>query len=293
MYFNVPKGFEEIANALEVDPLLRKTLFSRVKMFFFAGAGLAQPVWDKLDRVAEQECGERIRMLTGLGMTETAPFAICANAHEVKSGHIGLPAPGIELKLVPLGDKQEVRYRGPNVTPGYWRAPNRRPSASTSRASTAAATPPSRWIRPTRPRLHVRRPHRRGLQAQHRHLRVGRTSGEDHRRRRPLVQDAVIAGINRSDIGVLSFPASMLPRLVELPANAPAHIVLGEPKLRAFFQRPVDVMHPPAAAARPVARALVLAEPPSIDKGEITDKGSINQRAVSSPTAMRDVVRSC
>ena len=62
-------------------------------------------------------------MLTGLGMTETAPFAICANAHEVKSGHIGLPAPGVELKLVPSGDKQEVRYRGPNVTPGYWRAP--------------------------------------------------------------------------------------------------------------------------------------------------------------------------
>ncbi|MGZ5187247.1 MAG: feruloyl-CoA synthase, partial [Caldimonas sp.] len=123
VYFNVPKGFEEIANALETDPVLRKTFFSRVKMLFFAGAGLSQPVWDKIDRLAEQECGERIRMLTGLGMTETAPFAICANAYEVKSGHIGLPAPGLELKLVPMGDKQEVRYRGPNVTPGYWRAP--------------------------------------------------------------------------------------------------------------------------------------------------------------------------
>ncbi|MEO5844804.1 MAG: AMP-binding protein, partial [Caldimonas sp.] len=96
IYFNVPKGFEEIANALEVDPALRKTLFSRVRMFFFSGAGLAQPVWDKLDRLAEDECGERIRMLTGLGMTETSPFAICANAHEVKSAHIGLPAPGVE-----------------------------------------------------------------------------------------------------------------------------------------------------------------------------------------------------
>ena len=92
-------------------------------MFFFAGAGLSQPVWDKLERVAEAHCGERIRMLTGLGMTETAPFAICANADQVKSGHIGLPAPGVELKLVPEGDKVEVRYRGPNVTPGYWRAP--------------------------------------------------------------------------------------------------------------------------------------------------------------------------
>src|SRR4029078_8916581 len=106
--FTEPEGMEEISNALEGDAARRKTFFSRVRMFFFSGAGLAQPVWDKLDRVAEQECGERIRMLTRLGMTETAPFAICANAHEVKSAHIGLPAPGVELKLVASGDKQEV-----------------------------------------------------------------------------------------------------------------------------------------------------------------------------------------
>ena len=80
MYFNVPKGFEEIANAMESDAKLRDSLFARVNMFFFAGAGLSQPVWDKLDRLAEATCGERIRMLTGLGMTETAPFAVCANA---------------------------------------------------------------------------------------------------------------------------------------------------------------------------------------------------------------------
>ncbi|MBC8058565.1 MAG: AMP-binding protein, partial [Rhizobiales bacterium] len=90
MYFNVPKGFEEIANALELDAQLRETFFSRVKMFFFSGAGLSQPVWDKLDRLGEAHAGERVRMLTGLGMTETAPFAVCANAHEVKSAHIGL-----------------------------------------------------------------------------------------------------------------------------------------------------------------------------------------------------------
>ena len=186
IYFNVPKGFEEIANALEVDPLLRKTLFSRVRMFFFSGAGLAQPVWDKLDAVAEQEIGERIRMLTGLGMTETSPFAICANAHEVKSGHIGLPAPGLELKLVPMGDKQEVRYRGPNVTPGYWRAPEQTAEhfdAEGFYCSGDAAKP----MDPAQPgpRLHVRRPHRRGLQALDRHLRLGRAAArQDHRRRR-------------------------------------------------------------------------------------------------------------
>ena len=134
MYFNVAKGFEEIANALDLDPVLRETLFSRVKMFFFSGAGLLPPAWDKLHRVAEAHAGERVRMPTGLGMTETALFAVCANAHDLKSGHIGLPASGIELKVVPVGDpkqgaKPEMRYRGPNVTPGYWRALPAAPSS--------------------------------------------------------------------------------------------------------------------------------------------------------------------
>ena len=93
-------------------------------MFFFAGAGLAQPVWDKLDRVAEPQCGERIRMLTGLGMTETAPFARLRQRARREVGRTSAcRRPGVELKLVPSGDKTEVRYRGPNVTPGYWRAP--------------------------------------------------------------------------------------------------------------------------------------------------------------------------
>ncbi|TMH08515.1 MAG: hypothetical protein E6H79_02300, partial [Betaproteobacteria bacterium] len=123
VYFNVPKGYEEIAAALEADDTLRSNFFSRVKLMFFAGAGLSQPVWDRLDAQAEKQCGERIRMITGLGMTETAPFAICANGDEVRSGFVGLPAPGVELKLVPVDGKLEVRYRGANITPGYWRAP--------------------------------------------------------------------------------------------------------------------------------------------------------------------------
>ena len=156
-------------------------------MFFFAGAGLSQPVWDKLDRVAEQECGERIRMLTGLGMTETAPFAICANAHEVKSGHIGLPAPGVELKLVPSGDKQEVRYRGPNVTPGYWRAPEQTAERFDDEGfycSGDAAKP----MDPAHPELGFMFDGRiaEDFKLVDRHLRLGRAAArEDHRRRRP------------------------------------------------------------------------------------------------------------
>jgi feruloyl-CoA synthase len=284
VYFNVPKGFEEIANALEADPALRKTFFSRVKMFFFAGAGLAQPVWDKLDRVAEEECGERIRMLTGLGMTETAPFAICANAHEVKSGHIGLPAPGVELKLVPSGDKHEVRYRGPNVTPGYWRAPEQTAEHFDDEGfycSGDAAKP----MDPGQPELGFAFD---GRIAEDFKLSTGTFVSVGPLRAKivaagdPIVQDVVIAGIDRDDIGVLIFPRLDACRaFAGLPANASPHIALGDARVREFLQRLVDGLWASGTgSATRVARALVLAEPPSIDLGEITDKGSINQRAV-------------
>jgi len=284
IYFNVPKGFEEIANALEVDEGLRKTFFSRVRMFFFSGAGLSQPVWDKLDAVAEKACGERIRMLTGLGMTETAPFAICANAHEVKSGHIGLPAPGLELKLVPMGDKQEVRYRGPNVTPGYWRAPEQTAECFDAEGfyCSGDAAKPMDPAEPGRGFMFDGRIAEDFKLSTGTFVSVGPLRAKIIAAGDPLVQDVVIAGIDRGEIGVLFFPRLDACReYVGLPANAPAHIVLGEPKLRAFFQRLVDVLHCTGSGSSTwVARALVLAEPPSIDKGEITDKGSINQRAV-------------
>ena len=284
IYFNVPKGFEEIANALEVDPVLRKTFFSRVRMFFFSGAGLAQPVWDKLDRVAEAECGERIRMLTGLGMTETAPFAICANAHEVKSGHVGLPAPGVELKLVPMGDKREVRYRGPNVTPGYWRAPEQTAEHFDDEGfycSGDAARP----MDPARPEIGFAFD---GRIAEDFKLSTGTFVSVGPLRAKiiaagdPLVQDVVIAGIDRDDIGILLFPrADACRAFAHAAADAPIAAVLADERVRTFFRRLVDgLWSSGTGSATRVARALVLVEPPSIDRGEITDKGSINQRAV-------------
>jgi feruloyl-CoA synthase len=284
IYFNVPKGFEEIANALEVDAALRKTFFSRVRMFFFSGAGLSQPVWDKLDRVAEQECGERVRMLTGLGMTETAPFAICANAHEVKSGHIGLPAPGMTMKLVPTGGKLEVRYHGPNVTPGYWRSPQQT-AESFDEEGFFCSGDAARPMDAANPGLGFVFD---GRIAEDFKLSTGTFVSVGPLRAKiiaagdPLVQDVVIAGINRSEIGILLFMRVDACRaFTGMPDNAPAHLVLGDARVRAFLQRLVDTLHSQGTgSATRVARALVLVQPPSIDRGEITDKGSINQRAV-------------
>jgi feruloyl-CoA synthase len=284
VYFNVPKGFEEVANALEKDAQMREVFFSRVNMLFFAGAGLSQPVWDKLDRVAEAACGERIRMLTGLGMTETAPFAVCANAEEVKSGHIGLPAPGMELKLVPQGDKTEVRYRGPNVTPGYWRAPEQTAESFDDEGfyCSGDAVKPIDAANPGRGFAFD------GRTAEDFKLSTGTFVSVGPLRARviaagdPCVQDVVVTGINRDEVGLLIFPRPDACRAIAgLPAGASPAEVLAAPKLRAFFQRLVDGLYASGTgSATRVARAVVLVDPPSIDRGEVTDKGSINQRAV-------------
>ncbi len=284
VYFNVPKGFEEIALAMRGDASLRQTLFSRVQMFFYAGAGLAQPVWDLLDELAVQTCGERIRMLTGLGMTETAPFAICANAHQVRSGHLGLPAPAMELKLEPMGDKTEVRYRGPNVTPGYWRAA--KSSAESFDAEGFFRSGDAvRYIDPQDPQ--------RGLAfdgriAEDFKLSTGTFVSVGPLRARvvaagdPLVQDAVIAGLDRAEVGVLIFPRLEACRAhAGLGADAGVAQILAAPQVQGAMQRLVDEQWAAGSgSATRIARALVLREPPDIDRGEITDKGSINQRAV-------------
>ncbi len=284
LYFNVPKGFEEIANALETDVALRDRFFSRVKMLFFAGAGLSQPVWDKLDRMAELACGERIRMLTGLGMTETSPFAICANQAEVKSGHVGLPAPGLSLKLVPSDGKLEVRYGGPNVTPGFWRAPEQT-AESFDADGFYASGDALKFIDPSQPQKGFAFD---GRIAEDFKLATGTFVSVGPLRARviaagsPCVQDVVVAGINRNEIGLLIFPRMDACReLAGAAPNTPTLDVLAAPMVRAFFQRLADESHASGTgSATRVARSLVLVDPPSIDRGEITDKGSINQRAV-------------
>ena len=284
VYFNVPKGFEEIANALEVDAKLRETLFSRVKMFFFSGAGLSQPVWDKLEKVAAGHCGERIKMVTGLGMTETAPFAICANAHEVKSGHIGLPAPGVELKLVPEGDKVEVRYRGPNVTPGYWRAPEQTRESFDEEGYYRSGDA----VKPMDPACPEKGFVFDGRTAEDFKLSTGTFVSVGPLRAKiiaagdPCVQDVVIAGMNRDEVGILLFPRLDACRaFAHLPPGVGVREILDAPEVRHFFQHLIDGLWATGTgSATRVARALLLEEPPSIDKGEVTDKGSINQRAV-------------
>ena len=283
VYFNVPTGFEAIAKAMETDDTLRKNFLSRVKMFFYSGAALAQPIWDSLFASAEREVGQRIVMGTGLGMTESGPFAVFVPSPRVKAGDLGLPAPGLELKLVPVDGKTEVRYRGPNITPGYWRNPEGTAEAFDEEGffRTGDAV---RWIDPQNPNLGIRFDGRIAEDfklATGTFVSVGPLRAQVIAAGAPYVQDVVVTGLNRHEVGAMVFATPRLRELAGLPESALWAEVVAAPAVQTFFQ---DLVNRLAAAstgsANRVARLCVLLEPPTIDRGEVTDKGSINQRAV-------------
>ena len=284
MYFNVPKGWEEVAHALARDPDLRKRFYSRLKLQFYAGAALSQPVWDQLHASAEQECGERIVMTTGLGMTETAPCAMFVLDNEAHAGELGTPCPGMEVKLVREGDKLEVRYRGPNVTPGYWRAPEESAAAFDEEGFLRSGDA-VKWRDPARPDLGLLFD---GRVAEDFKLATGTWVSVGPLRERairvgaPYLQDAVVTGHDRNELGLMIIPRLPLCReLAGLPASAPVADVLAAPPVLAFFRDVAQTLHDGGSgSATRVRRACLLHDVPDIDRGEITDKGSINQRAM-------------
>ena len=283
VYFNVPTGFEAIALAMKTDDLLRKTLLSRVQMFFYAGAALAQPIWDSLYESQEREIGERIVMGTGLGMTESGPFGIFVTNPNVSAGDLGVPTPGLELKLVDMGGKTEVRYRGPNITPGYWRNDEETKGAFDDEGffCTGDAV---KWIDETD--LHL------GLKFDGRiaedfklatgtFVSVGPLRGKIIAAGAPYVQDVVLTGINLKEVGAMVFPTPAVRALSGLAPDAPLADVLSSEPVLAHFQNLINKLSKTATgSANRIARMCLLSEPPTIDKGEITDKGSINQRSV-------------
>ena len=283
VYFNVPTGFEAIANAMKTDDALRKTLLSRVQMFFYAGAALAQPIWDSLYESQEREVGERIVMGTGLGMTESGPFGIFVTTPFVQAGDLGVPTPGLELKLVDMQGKTEVRYRGPNITPGYWR--NAEETAGSFDEEGFFKTGDAvKWIDDANVHLGLKFDGRIAEDfklATGTFVSVGPLRGKITTTGAPYVQDAVLTGINMKEVGAMIFPTPAVRALSGLAADAPMSEVLASAPVLAKFQDIVNTLAQTATgSANRIARLCLLSEPPTIDKGEITDKGSINQRSV-------------
>jgi len=284
LYFNIPKGFEMLTEALERDAGLRENFFSRVKLFFCAGAGLSQAAWDRLDAVAIAHCGESIRIMTGLGMTETSPSCTFGTGGIVQAGYVGVPAPGCRVKLVPIDGKLEARFAGPHVMPGYWRAPHLTKEAFDEEGYYCTGDA-LRFYDAACPELGFVFD---GRIAEDFKLSSGTFVSVGPLRARvisqgaPYVMDAVVTGINRDAIGLLIFPRiENCHALSGLPADASPEQVLASAPVRAFFTRLIaDLNATASGSSNRIERLLLLAEPASIDHRELTDKGSINQAAV-------------
>ncbi len=262
-YFTVPKGYEMLLPYLREDAALRRNFFSRLKALWFAGAGVSQYVFDEYRKLAYETCGEEILFLTGLGSTETAPFTIARTWDTDDASNVGLPPPGAEIKLVPAGHQHgyEARVKGPHITPGYWRQPE----------LTAAAFDEEGYYRLGDSFVFANeaRPEEgllfRGRIAEDFKLATGTWVNVGPLRARliehfaPLVRDVVIAGESRSELAALVFPSPEFSR----------------EKFDALFKRLEST-----GSSNRIARAMLLEEPPSLDAGEMTDKGTINQRAV-------------
>ncbi|WP_426115354.1 feruloyl-CoA synthase [Pseudomonas sp. DSP3-2-2] len=283
-YLTVPKGWEELVSALENDGELRERFFAHMKLFFFAAAGLSQSVWDRLDRVAEQHCGERIRMMAGLGMTEASPSCTFTTGPLSMAGYIGLPAPGCEVRLVPVDGKLEGRFRGPHIMPGYWRAPQQTAEVFDDEGFYCSGDA-IKLADPSDPQLGLMFD---GRLAEDFKLSSGVFVSVGPLRNRavlegsPYVLDLVVAAPDRECLGALVFPRLYeCRRLSGLTKAASDAEVLASAPVRVWFADWLQRLNREASGnASRLEWIAVLDEAASIDRGEITDKGSINQRAV-------------
>jgi feruloyl-CoA synthase len=283
IYFNVPKGYEALVPFLRDDAVLRKNFFSRLNVLFYAGAGISRSVRDDLTALAVETTGERIIFLSSLGSTETAPAALVCTWDFDSPGNIGLPFPGVELKLVPNSGKLEARLRGPHITPGYWRQEHHTRDAFDAEGFYKLGDA-LKFADPDDPGKGLLFD---GRIAEDFKLSTGTWVSVGPLRARfidyfaPLVRDVVFAGADRDDIGALVFPdIEACRKLAGLDAKATADDVVKAPGLRAKFAELLRAFAAGQGSSMRVMRLILMAEPPSLDKAEMTDKGSINQRAV-------------
>jgi len=286
VYFNVPRGYEELVRALDRDPALAERFFSpRLRLLFYAAASLSQRVADELARIAAETCGERLLLVTGLGSTETAPMAICRPWESDRAAAIGLPVHGLEAKLVPVGEKYEVRVKGPNVTPGYWRDGEATGSAFDDEGfyrmgdSVRLADPSDM----TEGLLFDGRLGEDFKLSTGTWVNVGPLRSRIVAHFSPLLRDAVITGHGRDTLGMLAVLdvdgcRALCP---DGAADAALSSLASHPALRRRFGELLASFNASASGSSTrVARALILDVPLSLDRQEVTDKGSINQAAV-------------
>lgn len=284
LYLNVPRGFDMLVPALHSDAALRKAFFSRLQVIFYAAAALPQHLWDALIELSRQELGYALPMVTAWGSTETSPLATDCHYQAERTGVIGLPIPGVSLKLLPNGDKMEVRVKGPIVTPGYYKQPEITAKAFDEEGFYLIGDA-VRFADPERPHL--------GLVFDGRvaedfklstgtWVSVGTLRMKAIEKLAPVAQDIVVAGHDRDSVCLLIFPnVAACRQLAGLPADGAVDEALNHEAVRNQVRLALDELRRMGSGTSTFGqRALLMAEPPAVDGGEITDKGYINQAAV-------------
>lgn len=281
-YFNVPKGFEMLIPYFEKEPALRSTFFQKLNICFYAGASLAQPVWNKMEELSIETLGEKIPIITGLGCTESGPSALFANWGGSYSGLLGVPVAGLLVKLVADGDKMEIRYKAPNVTKGYWRNLEATEKAFDEEGfyKTGDAVKFVDENCPDKGLIFDGRIAEDFKLSTGTWVNVGVLKAKIISTGSPVVQDVVIAGLDKEYIGAILFlNADACRKLIgeELPNEE----VFQHEKIQVFVDDLLQKLNETATGSSTrIAKAVVAIEPPSLEVGEITDKGSLNQRAV-------------
>ena len=285
IYLNVPRGYDMLLPALERDAALRKSFFKNLELIFYAAAALPQNLWDRLEDLSIAERGDRVTMGSAWGSTETAPAATAVHWIIDRPGVIGLPLPGTDILMTPNGSKMELRVRGPNVTPGYWRSPELTSAAFDAdgfyrigdAGKLADADDPAKGI------LFDGRVAEDFKLGSGTWVHAGALRVKAIAAGAPVIMDCVVAGHDREEIGLLVFPnpAGCLSLCPDLAADAPLADLVTRPELRAALEKGLAAHNKEnSASSVRIARVLMLDSMPSIDANEITDKGYINQRAV-------------
>jgi feruloyl-CoA synthase len=283
-YFNVPKGFEMLIPYFEREPELRQMFFKNLNILFYAGASLAQPVWNRLEELALETIGVKVPIITGLGCTESGPSAMFASWGGSFSGLLGVPVAGMEVKLVPDGDKMEARYKAPNVTKGYWRNDEATEKSFDEEGyyKTGDAVKFVDQNNPSKGLVFDGRIAEDFKLSTGTWVNVGVLKAKIISAGSPIVQDVVIAGLDREYIGAILFlNADACRNLIGSSEKLTNKVAFLHEKIKSFIDDMVVKFNAQSTGSSTrIGKAVVAIEPPSIDLGEITDKGSLNQRAV-------------
>jgi feruloyl-CoA synthase len=282
-YANVPAGYAALAAAMEKDDALCRSFFKNLGLMAYGGARLPDDLYERMQALAVRATGERIVFYTGWGSTETAPTSTGTYWDTERVGLIGLPFPGVELKMVPVGSKYELRLRGVNVTPGYFGRPDLTKAAFDEEGFYCIGDA-GVFVDPADPVqgiIFAGRVVEDFKLTTGTFVHVGSLRTDAIAAATPVVQDALVAGQDRPFVGLLAWPNLHACRQIVGNPDASYQDVVKHPEVLACLKRGLETHNrsTEGASSMRVARAMLMVEPASIDGNELTDKGYINQRA--------------